>query len=131
MLEMNYLAIAVSAIAAFVASIAYYIVFSKQRAKLSSAAVAQTNRPQPSKMVAEIVRNLILSFVLAYFIQHLGVTTWMGAVHLGLVLWIGFPVILLTGSVMWENVSWKLAAIHMGDWLIKLLLITGIVGLWR
>jgi len=27
-------------------------------------------------------------------------------------LWIGFPVIILTGSVLWENIPWKLAAIH-------------------
>ncbi len=54
-----------------------------------------------------------------------------GAVQLGALLWIGFPVVLLVGSVIWENVPWKLAAIHAGDWLVKLLLVTIIVGLWR
>jgi glycerol uptake facilitator-like aquaporin len=71
MLEMNYLAIVVSAIAAFVASTLYYIIFSEQRAKLSSAAVAQMNRPQPLKMAAEIIRNLVLALVLAYLAQRL------------------------------------------------------------
>ncbi len=45
-------------------------------------------------------------------------------------LWIGFPVILLTGSVLWENVLWKVAAIHAGDWLVKMLVIPIIVSAW-
>jgi hypothetical protein len=28
-------------------------------------------------------------------------------------------------------VPWRLAAIHAGDWLIKLVAVTLIVGLWR
>ena len=81
-------------------------------------------------MVAEIVRNLVLALVLAYLARHLGVATWAGAVHLGFLLWIGFPVILLTGSIIWEDVPLRLAAIHMGDWLIKLLLITILVAIY-
>ena len=54
-----------------------------------------------------------------------------GALLLALVLWIAFPVVLLAGSVIWENVPAKLAALHAGDWLLKLALITTIVSLWR
>ena len=54
-----------------------------------------------------------------------------GAVRLGLVLWIGFPFVLLTGSTMWEDVPWTLAAIHAGDWLVKTLLMTAILGVWH
>jgi hypothetical protein len=52
-------------------------------------------------------------------------------VGLGLAVWIAFPVVLLTGSVIHENVPWKLAAIHAGDWLVKLVVVTVIVSLWR
>jgi hypothetical protein len=31
-------------------------------------------------------------------------------------LWIGFPVLLFSGSVMWQNVPWMLAVIQAGDW---------------
>jgi hypothetical protein len=50
---------------------------------------------------------------------------------LGALLWIGFPLILLTGSVIHERVPWRLAAIHAGDWMVKLVLISVIVGGWR
>ncbi len=46
-------------------------------------------------------------------------------------MWLGFPVILLSGSVIYEKVPWKLAASHAGDWLRKLLLIAIVVSLWR
>jgi hypothetical protein len=59
------------------------------------------------------------------------ITTWTGALGLGPATWIGFPVVLLAGSVQWENVPWRLAAIHAGDWLVKLLLVSCIVSLWR
>jgi hypothetical protein len=38
---------------------------------------------------------------------------------------------ILLGSVIHENVPWKLAAIHTGDWLVKLLLMAVILSLWR
>ncbi|HET9411166.1 MAG TPA: DUF1761 domain-containing protein [Candidatus Dormibacteraeota bacterium] len=61
----------------------------------------------------------------------IGITEWTGAVKLGLTMWIGFPVVLLIGSVTQENVPWKLGAIHAGDWLAKLLIISIIVSIWR
>ncbi len=54
-----------------------------------------------------------------------------GALLLGLSMWIGFPVVLLAGSVLWEKVPPKLATIHAGDWLLKLLAVTIIVSVWH
>jgi hypothetical protein len=33
--------------------------------------------------------------------------------------------------VIHENTPWKLAAIHAGDWLVKLLVVAVIVSVWR
>jgi hypothetical protein len=49
---------------------------------------------------------------------------------LGLFLWIGFPLVLWTGAMIWENTLWRLAAIH-GDWLGKLLVVALIVSVWQ
>jgi uncharacterized protein DUF1761 len=127
----NYWAIVVAAAAAFVLSTMWYIGFAKQRAELSPAAAAEVRRPQPAKMVLEIARNLVLACVLAYFVAHLGVTAWPAAIKFAVLAWIGFPVLLLAGSVMWENVPWKLAAIHAGDWLLKLVVMVIILSRWR
>jgi Protein of unknown function (DUF1761) len=129
----NYLSVVVAALAALVASTMRYIVFAKQWRKLSAAnsTMGSARRPEPLKMLGEIVRNVVLALVLAYFVVQLGIVNWMGALQLGFLLWIGFPVILFTGSIMRENYPWKLAAIHTGDWLVKLVLISVIVSLWH
>ena len=53
-----------------------------------------------------------------------------GALQLGAWLWIGFPSTLLGGSVIWEGVPSSVAALHAGDWLLKLLIMNFIIGLW-
>jgi hypothetical protein len=45
-----------------------------------------------------------------------------------LALWVGFPLVLWVGAVVHERTPLKLAAIHGGDWLIKLLAIGVIVA---
>jgi len=82
------------------------------------------------KLVIELVRCLVLAYIIAHFVALLGVTSWLGAVHFGVLLWIAFPVVLLTGSILWENIPVKVAAIHAGDWLVKLLVIPIILSVW-
>lgn len=42
-----------------------------------------------------------------------------------------FPAAILLGSVVHEVVPLALAGIHAGDWLVKLILVAAIVGIWR
>ena len=60
--------------------------------------------------------------------QRTGTHGFPGSARLAVGLWAAFPAVLLTGPVVPEKVSPKLAAIHSGDWLIKLLLVTGVVA---
>ena len=95
-------------------------------------AVNAVGDKQPAwKYAVEIVRSLVLATVVAGLSERLDIEGLAGAALLGLALWIGFPVTLLTGSVQWENVPWRLAALHAGDWLLKLLVIAAVVTLWR
>lgn len=130
MSDLNYLAIVVAAAVAFVVSFGWYTVFGRQLAVLSEA-YAAAERPPAWKLGVELARSLVVAAVLAGFADRMGVTDWAGAVLLGLVAWVGFPLVLLTGSVIWENVPPKLAGIHAGDWLVKLLVIAVIVSVWR
>ena len=74
---------------------------------------------------------LVLALVIAYFIVHLSVNDVWGGVGLGILLWVGLSAMQWTSSIIFENVPVKLAAIHAGDWLMKLLVIAIILGLWR
>ena len=136
MVHVNYLAVLVAAIAVFVLGWLWYspLLFYKpwMRAKGVDPAVAMADAKMPAgKLVIELVRCFVLAYLVAHFVTALGVSNWLIAAHLGLLLWVAFPVVLLTGSVLWENVPVKVAAIHAGDWLVKLLVIPIIVSVWR
>jgi hypothetical protein len=133
---MNYFAVLVAAVAAFVLGWLWYspLLFFKpwMRFRGLDPGAAMTGAKLPAgKLLIEFVRCVVLAYVVARFLVALGVSSWMPAVQVGFCLWIGFPVILLTGSVIWENIPWKVAAIHAGDWLVKILVIATIVSVWR
>jgi hypothetical protein len=136
MVHVNYLHVFVAAVVIFVLGWLWYspVLFYKPWMRLRGldpvAAMAGAKMPG-GKLLVEFVRCFLLAFVITRFVGLLGISSWLGAVHFGLSLWIGFPVILLTGSVLWDNVPWKVAAIHAGDWLVKMLVIPIIVSVWR
>ncbi|MFT4397243.1 hypothetical protein ACLTEW_20135 [Gordonia lacunae] len=41
------------------------------------------------------------------------------------------PLVLLAGAVFHEGTAMSAAAVHLGDWAIKLLILVLIVSLWR
>jgi hypothetical protein len=136
MVHVNYIAVLVAAIAVFVLGWLWYSPFlfykpwMRARGMDPEAAMAGAKMPG-GKLVIELLRCIVLAYVIARFAALLGISSWMGAVHFGFLLWIGFPVILLIGSILWENTPVKVAAIHAGDWLVKLLVIPIIVSVWH
>jgi hypothetical protein len=125
---MNYLAIVVAAVAAFVGSFVWYIVFGQELAKVSPAFAAQ--QPSAWKMLAVFAGSLVLTIVVAYILGRINTVTWTGAVGIGFLLWLGLSAVQWVNSMVWENVPLKMAAIHAGDWLLKLIIISAIIGLW-
>ena len=130
MKRVNFVALAVVTVAVFVASSIWYspLLFGRQFLELSGATA--NAHPSPMRGLFEFLRTFVLAFVIAQLIYRLNIADWKRALGLGLLLWVGFPVILLTGSILWQNVPWQLAAIHSGDWLIKLILIPVGIAAW-
>lgn len=122
--EVEFLAVAVATIAAFVSGGAYYAALGGQLAEVSEAAAAE--QPQWTYAV-ELLRCLVLAAVVAGLASQGEIDELAGGLLLGLALWIGFPLVLWIGAIVHEKTPWKLAAIHAGDWLIKLLLVAVLV----
>jgi hypothetical protein len=132
MLGVNYWAVVAAAVAAFVASSVWYTIFANTWMELRGidpATAADMGTPVWA-MLFVVVQSLVVAFMLAYFVVHLGIGDWKGAVRLGALVWI-LPASILLGSVVHEDVPLMLAAIHAGDWLVKLLLMSIILGVWR
>jgi uncharacterized protein DUF1761 len=127
----NFWAVIVASLAAFVASSVWYIAFSRPLAQLSPAMAAEMKSPANWKKIVVVVQSVVLASVLAYVIGRTGARGWLDSAGIGLVLWIGLSAVQWVGSIIWESVPVRLAALHAGDWLVKLLLISAIVGGWR
>ena len=119
------LGIGIATVVAFVISFVCY----------SVAPVARTDqpvadeRPQPWQVILELLRSAIVAGLLAGLLRA---ADWDGPKQgalLGMGLW-ALPVVLLAGSVLWESVPMRSAALHAGDWLIKLVAVGAIVGLF-
>ena len=113
------MSVAVATVAAFIAGGAYY----------SVVPVAGSGEMPPWKLAVELARCLILAVVVAGLASQAGIDTWAGGLALGLALWAGFPFVLWVGAVIHENTPIRLAAIHGGDWLVKLPLVGTIVAI--
>jgi hypothetical protein len=129
---MNYVAIVVAAVAAFVASVVWYALFGNAMTELREAdpAAAADSGTSVWTVLFVVAQSLVVAFMVAYFVSRLGIVGRQGAVGVGALVWV-FPAAILLGSVVHEAVPLMLAAIHAGDWLVKLLLIAVIVGVWR
>jgi hypothetical protein len=133
-MNLNPLAVLGATVAVFVVSTIYYTVFAEQLATARTGtrgADQPAGRPPLWKMLAEILRSLVLATAIAGLVAAIGVSDVGEAVLLGLGLWVAFPVILWSGAILWENAPPRLAVVHAGDWLLKLLVISVVVGLWR
>lgn len=121
--------IAVAAFAAFVLSSVYYVLLSPMEQRALGERALDRGKPGPAKVAAELVRTAVVAAGFAWVADRAGLLSLPASLSLALVLWVAFPVVLLTGSIIWERVPWQTAAIHAGDWLLKLVLIAVALGL--
>lgn len=116
--------IALAAGASVVSSAAWYTAWGTRLAELDEA-YAGDARPPAWVLPVELARSATVATAMAVLAGDAGTGSRL---RLAAGLWAAFPVVLLTGSVVHEKVPWQQAAIHGGDWLLKLLLVAGVAG---
>jgi Protein of unknown function (DUF1761) len=131
-MKINYWAILVAAVVAFIFSSLYYspVLLGNVWRAVDPAATAGT-KPSIAKALIELARTVVIAFVLARVMALMMSTDLKSAVQLAVWLWFGFSAMMWVGAIMWEKTPWQVAAIHSGDWLVKTVLIAAILGVWR
>lgn len=114
--------------ATVLASTAWYTAFGRHLARDSDAYARPPARPPGWVLPVELARSSAVAAAVAVLADRAGARGPAATARLGLGLWAAFPFVLLTGSVVHEKVPWQLDALHGGDWLVKLLLVSSIVG---
>lgn len=129
---MNYLAILVAAIVAFVIGAIYYGSLSKPWMK---AARLDPEGPKPAMaplMITTFILELILAFVTAGVIGHLGFdqVTPMNGVISGLFIWAGFIFTTMSINQRYQGFGWDLTLIDGVHWLLVMIGIGLTIGLF-
>ena len=134
MRSINVWAVLVSGVAGALVTTVWYLALQGVHAQLqpkdSGQIVDYRTAPVAAKVI-DFLRGFVVAGVLAYLVHATGVSTWDGSIRLALILWIGFPVVLLIAPVIWGRQPWKLSVLHSGDWLVKLIVMTVIIGVWH
>jgi Protein of unknown function (DUF1761) len=133
---LNYLAIVIAAIVAWLAGAVWYM----SLGKIWTAAQGMTpeqmhaNRDKPGAylpFIYVLVAELVMGWVLAGLMGHLGAgqVTLLNGVISGAFCWLGFVITTLVPSVTFAMRDKRLIWIDGGHWLIVLVLMGAIIGL--
>jgi hypothetical protein len=129
-IKLNFIAILVTGITAFMLSILWY-------SPLMFGNIWELYRhpPNPSipqwTMLFAPLREIIAAYVLALLIARLELRDWKATTSLILLLWLAFQAVGMAGAILWDNMQWQLGAVHAGDWLMKMLFMGIALTLWK
>ncbi len=123
LLQGSWLPVLAGALLAFVLGGAWYAVL-----RAPSADGGAPSRPAGLTALVEAARCLVLACVVSGLVRLVGADTWWLGALLGLALFVGFPLVLWSGAMWHERTPWRTAAVHAGDWLVKLLAVGALVG---
>lgn len=131
----NYLAVLIAAVAAFIASSAWYMSLSASYAAALGKSVEQmaVERKRPGaflQYICAFVAKLIIGWMLAGLLGHLGagqVTLRNGVISAAFI-WFGFVLTTMTVNFAFSGRDRRLLAIDAGNWLIVFLVIGAVIG---
>ncbi|KFB08787.1 DUF1761 domain-containing protein [Nitratireductor basaltis] len=126
---MNFIAIVVAAAAAFLFGGAYYGAVSKRWLKAARIDPGEA-RMTPVHFITSIVGELIMAWVLAGLIGHLGTgqVTLMNGIVSGLFVWAGFMMTTMAINHRYQDYGWDLTVIDGVHWLGVAVIMGAIIG---
>jgi len=136
MSEVNYLSILVAAIIANFLGFLWYspILFGNPWMKLTGLTkekMEKNKQNMPKMFAVGFLTSLIMSYVLANFLNLLEAGMLVDGLKVGLWAWLGFVATTMISGVLYENKSWTLYAINSGYQLVSLLVMGGLLAVWK
>jgi len=133
----NYLAILIAAIIGWLAGAAYYSAFGTRWVAAQGKTMEEFKARQASlkgtpaawlPFALAFVADLLMAWVLAGMVGHLGSVTIRSAVISALFAWAGFVLTTILVNYSFGGRSYRLAAIDSGHWLIVVVLMGVAIG---
>ena len=133
--EVNYLAVLGAAVAGWLFGAGWYMALAKPWMRASGWAseaemLGPGGRPSPVPFVIAFAAELVMAYLLAGLIAHLGeVNVWRSLVS-AFFIWLGFVATTMTVNHRFGRNSWMLTLIDGGHWLGVLLVMGLVIGLF-
>jgi Protein of unknown function (DUF1761) len=127
----NYAAVILAAIAAFVVGGIWYGVLGRRWMAALGKSQEELKRrgpPTPVRMGIAFVADLVMAYMLAGLVGHLGQVTSASGVISAFFVWIGFVITTQTVNYTFQGQRWSLTLIDGGHWLAALLVMGAIIG---
>lgn len=95
------------------------------------ASKAQAKKEMPKAMIGMFISALVMSCVLAHFIVFTRATTFLLGIETGFWLWLGFIATSMASAVFFTKKPWKIFWIDSGFYLVALVLMGGVLAIWK
>ncbi len=130
--DIQVLPVILSAIIYFVIGMLWYSpkAFGKRWMELTQTKCENCNK-MCTAMAGAFIVGLVLSAVMAHFVNVSGATTALAGAQVGFLAWLGFVATLSFSCVLWEKKPLELYLIHVGCVLVSFLAISALLGAWH
>lgn len=134
--DINYLAVLIAAIAAMAIGALWYspALFGKLWMQLSGITPENIAKAKAKGMAKNyfiaFLGTLVMSYVLAHFVDYADVFYLAEGLKLGFWVWLGFMATRALGGVLWEGKPVKLYLLNAGHDLISILIMAAILSVW-
>ncbi len=130
----NLLAVLVAAVAAMALGFLWYgPLFGNQWKKLmgfTDKSMKEMKITPAQAMIGGFITTLVMSYILAHFVDYTQAATIMDGVVAGFWIWLGFIATIQLGSVLWEGKPVKLYLINTLHYLVVLVVMGAILTAW-
>jgi hypothetical protein len=130
---MNHWALLVSALILWFLGAAWYspVLFAKPWMAALGIVPGGPKKGLAAGMISSFVGDLLVAFVLLHLILWSGAASYVTGAFVGFICWLGFFAATQFPQGIYESRPVKLFAINTGYWLIGLLLIGGLLAVWK
>jgi hypothetical protein len=132
-LEFNHWALLVSALILWFLGALWYspLLFAKPWVEIVDRKQGEQPKGVVRAMVGSFIGDLLLALVLAHFVYWSGSQTFGWGAFIGFLAWVGFVLSPLYPQSIYEGRPFKYFAINGGYWLIGLVVVGGLLAVWR
>ena len=134
-MKINYPAVLVAAILHWILGAVWYGVFSSKFIELMAWTPAQTaaveSQSHTKDYVLAFLSSLVLTYILAHFVQYTKATNVAGGLQTGFWLWLGFVVTTQLPTLIFEGRKPGLYLLNIGYQFVACLAAGALLAIWR